>query len=114
MRRWNLQVETANAYARVGEILSAEDLRDVMDPATGDAVLAKAETSLRRLRVLKCPTERICAIMLARTLMARAVFAEVAKIDHETMDKHLDEMVTLVDPVIEAQPSQRLRCSCCD
>jgi eukaryotic-like serine/threonine-protein kinase len=98
-----LQVETANAYARVGEILSAEDLRDVMDPATGDAVLAKAETYLRSLRAQM--TERTdLRIMLARTLLARAVFSEVAKIDHETMDKHLDELVTLLDPVLEKEP----------
>ena len=99
-----LQVETANAYARVGEILSAEDLRDVMDPATGDAVLAKAETSLRSLRA-QMPERTDLRIMLARTLLARAVFSEVAKIDHETMDKHLDELVTLLDPVLEKEPS---------
>ena len=98
-----LQVETANAYARVGEILSAEDLRDVMDPATGDAVLAKAETSLRSLRA-QMPERTDLRIMLARTLLARAVFSEVAKIDHETMDKHLDELVTLLDPVLQKEP----------
>jgi hypothetical protein len=98
-----LQVETANAYARVGEILSAEDLRDVMDPATGDAVLAKAETSLRSLRS-RMPERTDLRIMLARTLLARAVFSEVAKIDHETMDKHLDELVSLLDPVLEKEP----------
>lgn len=99
-----LQVETANAYARVGEILSAEDLRDVMDPATGDAVLAKAETSLRSLRA-QMPERTDLRIMLARTLLARAVFSEVAKIDHKTMDKHLDELVTLLDPVLVKEPS---------
>jgi serine/threonine-protein kinase len=99
-----LQVETANAYARVGEILSAEDLRDVMDPATGDAVLAKAEASLRKMRA-RMPERRDLRIMLARTLLARAVFAEVAKIDTATMDKHLDELAALVDPVIAAAPS---------
>lgn len=99
-----LQVETANAYARVGEILSAEDLRDVMDPATGDAVLAKAEVSLRRLRG-DMPGRTDLRIMLARTLLARAVFAEVAKIDTATMDKHLDELAALVEPVIAAEPS---------
>jgi tetratricopeptide (TPR) repeat protein len=98
-----LQVETANAYARVGEILSAEDLRDVMDPATGDAVLAKAEQALRGL-LAQMQQRKDLRISLARTLMARAAFAEVATIDQAAMDKHLSELVALLDPIIAAEP----------
>jgi hypothetical protein len=76
----DLQIETANAYARVGAILAAEDLRDVMDPANGDAVLARAERSLRAL-IAKMPDRSDLRLSLAQTLYARALFAGEAKID---------------------------------
>jgi serine/threonine-protein kinase len=94
----DLQIETANAYARVGEILAAEDLRDVMDPATGDAVLARAEQSLRGL-LATMPDRADLRLSLARTLYARALFAGEAKIDQARTFKVLDEIEALLKPV---------------
>lgn len=91
----DLRVETANAYARVGEILAAEDLRDVMDPARGDAVLARAEASLRRL-LAQAPDRADLRLSLAQTLYQRAVFAAEAKIDQGRAFRQLDEAEALL------------------
>ncbi len=91
----DLQIETANAYARVGEILAAEDLRDVMDPATGDAVLAQAEQSLRTL-LADMPNRTDLRLSLAQTLYARALFAGEAKIDQPRTFKVLDQIEALL------------------
>ncbi len=100
---FDLQAETANAYARVGEILASEDLRDSMDPATGDAVLARAEASLRSLhdRVSDRPDLRLS---LARTLVARASFQDLAKANQAKTFAALDEVVRLTDPIIASDP----------
>ncbi|MBK9433366.1 MAG: serine/threonine protein kinase [Sphingomonadales bacterium] len=94
----DLQIETANAYARVGEILAAEDLRDVMDPATGDAVLARAERALRGL-IAKRPDRADLRLSLAKTLYARALFSGEAKIDQKRTFAVLDEIETLLKPI---------------
>ena len=99
----DLQIETANAYARVGEILAAEDLRDVMDPATGDAVLARAEAALRSLR-RQLPERSDLRLSLARTLFARAVFAGEARIDQPQTFARLDEQADLLAPILAAEP----------
>lgn len=99
----DLQIETANAYARVGEILAAEDLRDVMDPATGDAVLARAETALRALHE-RLPDRSDLRLSLARTLYARALFAGEARIDQQRAFAQLDSVEQLVAPIITAEP----------
>jgi len=99
----DLQIETANAYARVGEILAAEDLRDVMDPATGDAVLARAERSLRAL-LAEMPERADLRLSLAQTLYSRALFAGEAKIDQARTFKVLDEIEALLEPVLAKEP----------
>lgn len=99
----DLQIETANAYARVGEILAAEDLRDVMDPATGDAVLARAEQSLRDLH-RRLPGREDLALSLARTLYARALFAGEARIDQPQAFAALAEVDRLAAPLIARDP----------
>jgi eukaryotic-like serine/threonine-protein kinase len=99
-----LQVETANAYARVGEILASEDLRDVMDPATGDAVLARAEAMVRALRI-KMPERGDLELGLARTLLARASFQDLAKADQARTFAVLDEIAKLSDPAIARDPA---------
>ncbi len=99
----DLQIETANAYARVGEILAAEDLRDVMDPATGDAVLARAEQSLRDLH-RRLPGRDDLALSLARTLYARALFAGEARIDQPQAFAALAEVDRLAAPLIARDP----------
>ncbi len=99
----DLQIETANAYARVGAILAAEDLRDVMDPATGDAVLARAEQSLRVL-LAKMPDRSDLRLSLAQTLYARALFAGEAKIDQARTFKVLDEIQALLGSVLKNEP----------
>ncbi len=99
-----LQIETANAYARVGEILSSEDLREMMDPAIGDAVLAKAEASLRSL-IRQMPERADLQMSLARTLMARASFQDRAKADQAKTAALLDEVIQLCDPLIARDPA---------
>ncbi len=99
-----LQVETANAYARVGEILASEDLREVMDPATGDAVLAKAEAALRSLRA-QMPDRADLRLSLARTLLARASFQDLAKANQVKTFAALDEVAKLTDPIIATEPA---------
>jgi len=99
----DLQIETANAYARVGAILAAEDLRDVMDPANGDAVLARAERSLRAL-IAKMPDRSDLRLSLAQTLYARALFAGEAKIDQARTFKVLDEIEALLGLVLKNEP----------
>jgi eukaryotic-like serine/threonine-protein kinase len=94
----DLQIETANAYARVGEILAAEDLRDVMDPATGDAILSRAEGSLKELRA-KFPDRMDLRLSLAQTLYARALFAGEAKIDQRRTFAVLDQIDALLKPM---------------
>lgn len=100
----DLRVETANAYARVGEILSAEDLRDVMDPATGDAVLARAEQTLRRI-LSESPDRADLRLSLAQTLYARAVFAAEAKIDQARAFRRLDEAEAMLAPLLAQEPA---------
>ncbi len=97
----DLQIETANAYARVGEILAAEDLREVMDPATGDTVLARAEGSLRAL-LQQLPDRTDLRLSLARTLYARALFAGEARIDQRGAFARLDEVDQLLAPQLAA------------
>ncbi len=109
----DLQIETANAYARVGEILAAEDLREVMDPATGDAVLARAEAALRDLHQ-QMPDRADLRLSLARTLYARAVFAGEAQIDQVSAFTILTEVDEVLAPVLAAEPdhfSARLICA---
>ena len=100
----DLQIETANAYARVGEILAAEDLRDVMDPATGDAVLARAEQALRDLH-RRFPGRDDLRLSLARTLYARALFAGEAQIDQPQAFAALAEVDRLTAPLIARDPA---------
>jgi eukaryotic-like serine/threonine-protein kinase len=99
-----LQAETANAYARVGEILSAEDLRDVMDPASGDAVLANAERMLRALEPQMSGRPDL-RLSLAQTLLARASFQDRAKADQGKTSAALDEVSRLCDPIIAGDPT---------
>ncbi len=99
-----LQVETANAYARVGEILASEDLREVIDPATGDAVLAKAEVALQSLRA-QMPDRADLRLSLAKTMLARASFQDLAKADQAKTFAALDEVVKLTDPIIAGDPA---------
>jgi len=98
-----LQIETANASARVGEILAAEDLRDAMDPAVGDGVLARAEAALRDL-LRQLPDRADLRLSLARTLYARAVFAGEARIDQPQTFARLDEVADLLAPILTAEP----------
>lgn len=94
----DLQIETANAYASVGAILAAEDLRDVMDPATGDAVLARAEKALRVV-IVEMPNRMDLRLSLAKTLYARALFAGEARINQKRTFAILDEIETLMKPI---------------
>lgn len=101
----DLQIETASALARVGEILAAEDLRDVMDPATGDAVLGRAEAALRRLHG-QMPGRNDLRLSLARTLYARALFAGEATLDQQRTMRRLGEMDRLLNAAFVRRPDQ--------
>jgi serine/threonine protein kinase/tetratricopeptide (TPR) repeat protein len=98
-----VQVETAKGLSRVGEILAAEDLRDVMDPATGDKILHQAESSLRQLSA-RLPRREDVQLALARTLVARSVFHGVARVDNRKALALVREANGLLDPLISRNP----------
>ncbi len=75
----------------------------MMDPATGDAVLARAEQSLLMLRA-KMPDRSDLRLSLAQPLYARALFAGEAKIDQARALTVLNEIDALLKPVLAQDP----------
>jgi hypothetical protein len=70
-----------------------------MDPATGDAVLARAEKALRSL-MADMPVRAHLRLSLAKTLYARALFSGEAKIDQKRTLAVLDEIEVLLKPIL--------------
>ncbi len=96
----DLQTEVAEGYLRIGEILSAPELRDEQNSGKkGDAALAEAE---RRFRALS-PDQRV-SLGLARTLVARELVYGAVKSDGAATRNAYKEAVALLDPVIQSEP----------
>jgi serine/threonine protein kinase len=101
-----IALDDAEAYARVGQILSGMDVSDPASARAASVALARAELELRRLApgLVERPAARLA---LADTLVNRAQLAIAASHRPEISLAKLDEADRLLDPLIASQPRWR-------
>jgi serine/threonine-protein kinase len=91
-----LRLETAEGYAKTGEILGRASGQNLGDPVDAKAALARAEAALRALLADR-PGDARSRLALARTLLVRATIASTSDNDKRGALVLLGEACALAD-----------------